>query len=522
MIAIPEAPAPVQPPQAPHPVAAGITHAIRADTESVELTISQIKDALRYNREFFIQFYLGEELTTPVPAFHLDIFNEMVDMLVERLAEAVPRDFAKTTLAKLAVVYHLLFTPIRFAVYLSNTSPVAIAAVVDIMEFFQQPNHVAVFGEVEFIVERAGTGFYIFKIGDKVCILLALGRGKQVRGLNMQHQRPQLLVCDDLEDEETAGSEPQFKKCQAWLYQAVFRALDKRYNKVIHIGNIHGALSILQNHCDSQFWHARKYGCILEDGKPLWPQMWPLEKLRLDFLAYEEQGLTALWFAEMMNMPPVEGRRLIQASEITYLPAVKPRQYRYGFVTVDPARSKKTWADYMAVAVHVFNETYGIWQIAYVEAQRGVDEVDLFHQIMQIMRDWNFRVCAIEAYALQETLLVLFQQLLAIHQPHADVTFLPVTHGNSSKTSHISAFASLLKKTKNLPPTYALTHGDFQTTNQLLAFDPALKNNRDDVIDACAYGPIVTAHYMHEVRKVKNLPHTITVHTQDTYAVSPV
>ena len=95
---------------------------VLAETADAALPLTQIRDALQHNPEFFIQFYLGEELTTPVPAFHIDIFSEMSDQSVTRLAEAVPRDFVKTTLAKLAVLYHFLFTPVRFAVYLSNLS----------------------------------------------------------------------------------------------------------------------------------------------------------------------------------------------------------------------------------------------------------------------------------------------------------------------------------------------------------------------------------------------------------------
>lgn len=492
------------------------------DLQPVELDIRQIKDALQHNSKFFIQFYLGEELTTPVPEFHEDIFDECIDTTISRLAEAVPRDFAKTTLAKLAAVWHFLFSPVRFCVYLSNTSSVAAAAANDIVGFLRAENHATVWGETRFVRERDSEGDYRFYIGDKFCILKSLGRGKQVRGLNIDNQRPQLLVVDDLEDEETAGSEVQFEKCRNWLYQAVFRALDKRWNKVIHIGNIHGALSILQNHCDSQFWHSRKYGCVLKDGSPLWPEMWSIENLRVDFLRYQEQGLTSLWFAEMMNMPPITGRRLIQGSEITYMPPVVPRDNKYAFITVDPAYSSKQWADYIAIAIHVFNEKYAIWQVAEVHAHRGMDQVDLLHHLVELCHLWNIRVVGVESYTFQEILRQTFSHLLALHYPHSDIKFLPVTHGNTTKTAHIANWAAMLKNSKKKKPSYALTLGDFEVTRQLLAYDPALKNNRDDVIDACAYGPVVTANYLHEVLLLtRGLPLDRAT-AQGTYAVSPI
>ena len=174
---------------------------------SVSLSSSQLKKALEHDPEMFIQFYMGDEIDSPVPEFHVKEFEKMTTMDIERYACAIPRDHAKTTLAKLAVIYLFIFTPWRFGIYLSNTTSISYPAAVDIINLIQKPNSITVFGAPEFETMQAGKGLYIFKWLGKRCILRALGAGQQVRGMNIDNQRPQFGVVDDLEDNDNIANE---------------------------------------------------------------------------------------------------------------------------------------------------------------------------------------------------------------------------------------------------------------------------------------------------------------------------
>ena len=102
---------------------------------SVQISVDEAKTALQYDPEFLIQFFLGEEIHLAVPEFHKDIFAVMVALEIDRFVCAIPRDHAKTTLAKLACVWYFMFSDYRFIVYLSNTSDIAIPATNDIVNF---------------------------------------------------------------------------------------------------------------------------------------------------------------------------------------------------------------------------------------------------------------------------------------------------------------------------------------------------------------------------------------------------
>jgi len=207
--------------------------------ETIEVGVSQQDtiEALHKNGEFFINFYLGDDLEFPVPQFHKDGWNLITTEQILYIALALPRGHAKTTLSKLCCVWYLLFTPTRFIVYLSNTSNVAVEACQDIIKYLLNSNHVRLFGEPEFVIRREGHGYYKFNLmcpdGNggfykKFVILKALGAGQQVRGLNIDNTRPELAIVDDLEDNENTATPLMQKKLKIWFFGAFIKAMSKK------------------------------------------------------------------------------------------------------------------------------------------------------------------------------------------------------------------------------------------------------------------------------------------------------
>ncbi len=175
----------------------------QAETADVQMQRDEIVNALEKNCEFFIQFFLGEELQFPVPQFHKDCWELLTREQILYIALALPRGHAKTTLTKLACVWHFLFTDIRFIVYVSNTHTIASEACKDIMNFIRSENFRQVFGDVQFDIEQDNKGYYKFWINvpdrqggykRKYCILKSMGAGQQVRGLNIDNERPELAA----------------------------------------------------------------------------------------------------------------------------------------------------------------------------------------------------------------------------------------------------------------------------------------------------------------------------------------
>ena len=452
-----------------------------SETADVEMSIGDTIVALRENCEFFIHFFLGEELDHPVPEFHKEAWQYLTAVALENVALALPRGHAKTTLARLAVVWYLLFTPFRFILYVSNTLPVASESTKAIAEFFRSENFESVFGRVRFEVEQDQRGFYKFflsyidetgTVQSKYCILKPLGAGQQIRGTNIDNIRPELSVVDDLEDDDNTATALLQNKLKKWFMGAFQKALSRRNRKIIFLGNMLSSKSILYHICEkSEEWYSTRKGCILSDGTPLWPEIWPIDKIRTDFLEYQNMKMIGVWFAEMMNLPIADGNLLIQPEEIQYVPELVPGEQEYTFITLDTAISQKAWGNDTAFAVHASKA--GIWRI--VEVVSGQFTPDrTFFILCELGQKWSTRVLGIEQTALQQALKFLFEVFMTIHKQYFEIYDIP--HKNIAKTERLSVWCSFLRR-----GVWVLQEGDFVITQQLLTYDPTKDNNEDDI-----------------------------------------
>ncbi len=468
------------------------------------------KKLLPIDPEFFIDFFLHEELEFQIPQFHLDIFKLMIDPGVSRLCLAIPRGHAKTTLAKLATVYHFLFSRYSFIVYVSATTTISINACIDIINFMKSDNFKAMYGELRFEIEQEGTGFYKFWLGDKLCILRAFGAGQQVRGINVDNKRPQLAVVDDLEDDKTIATEDLQAALIKWFYGPFIKALASN-NKIIHIGNLIKAGQLLGLHLISPVWHSWHLG-VIHRGKILWEDKWPLHALRADFLEYKRLGLLNLWFAEMMNMVNPMGRGLIGIDQIKLHPPVMPGQHLYSFITIDPSISKKTTAHKTAIVVHAFNGNH--WQIVDYYHGDALDPVDLFSETMTLAYKWQTNVVGIESVAYQAALKPVFEFLCQVNHIE-NMQFEELKTGGARKVERLKAWCGLVAS-----GDYRIDENDGVIMNQLINFDPKSEHNDDDLIDACAYGPQMLENFIVDIMNV--LQHNIPANVRSFYNVSAI
>lgn len=465
--------------------------------EIVEAAVDpeEIKQSLRSVLLTFLNFFAHDIMDYPTPDFHHRIWRLMTDLTMHWVAIAVPRGHAKTTLAKLAAVWYFLFTDISFIVYVSNTADAAVKAVCDIMDFFDQMNFIKLFGKIEYQVEKRGDGEFIFIIrtpfnGTKECILKARGCGQQLRGLNVKNRRPQLAIVDDLEDIEDLDNEIVRKKNERWFFGTFVKALDRRFRKIMFIGNLIDRNCILKKCIDSPRWYSMVLGAITKNGHPLWQDMWSLNDLIEDYQEYQRLGHSSLWFAEMMNLIVAGDNSIITPEQIVYHDVPDVGVCEYGFLTIDPGtgigQNKTAIVAHLLLPTETRNHLplIGDYQFGQFGESMTVDIA------LSMCFEWGIRIIAIEAVAYQRALATLFEIIMTM-RGITGITILKTHPGHSSKSERIRAWAALL-----IQKAYAIAKGDLHVTNQLLAYDMTKKENDDDLIDACAMGPEVLKQYM--------------------------
>lgn len=472
----------------------------RPETLEASATVGEIKGRLKHDGEFFIEFFLADELTSPVPFFHYgEIWPLLTNTAMQRVLLAIPRDHAKTTLSKLAVVWYFLFTNSRFCVYLSNTNTIAKNACKDIMGYLNSPNFISVFGKVKVIKESETDSLWIFEIPDpnqdgrvKRCILRAVGAGQQMRGINIDNQRPDIAVVDDVEDNENTESPTLQLKLDKWIFGPFIKALARR-KKIIWLGNMLQKTSLLARLSTRPNWNPVVFGALVKDAvtgvlRPLWPERWPLEELIEDFQEYQEMSLLETWMCEMMNMPGhgVDG---FTQQQINFLEVPNPDEIAAAWLVLDPAFGEKAANDDSSITVHVLPKDGVPMMVEH--CTRKMKEDEIFDEMFRLAMKWNAWVWGIEAVAAQRVLIPFFKLLLASKLLNHTVEILPLMAGSGDpKIARIKAFVGLMAKGE-----YGVYQGAVEFTTQLVNYNMKKKSNRDDLIDSTAYGPQMLLQY---------------------------
>lgn len=471
---------------------------------TVEVDREQLKEAIRWDCVTCLSFYLGEELTLEVPEFHEEIWDEFLailetvshpDFLIGHLQKlfAVPREHSKSTLAKLAVILFMRYSPLAFTLYVSKTATVALNAIKDIVAWFKSPREVELYGAPEVEKSNETEGLWILWIyradgSRKRIILKAVGQQHQVRGLLIDSKRPELVIIDDIEDYDTADGGTQQQKLDTWAMGALMKATARRSVRIF-IGNMVRSTTLLARLSKDSEWNPTVFGALVRDKetkqlKPLWPGRWTTESLLAEYRKYRKAGMGHIWETEMMNLSAdsILTRSLDNA---IIIPDVSPEQITGGFICLDPAFGKKAWHDESALTVHVRVKGYGIPFICDSRVGKWSED-QILDQFVELSYYWNLTTWCIESVAAQKLLIPLFRLLLRDREVNPDLfTMLPIQLGTTTKASRIVGFRDTVAA-----KSYGLTEGQIDVKLKLEEYTPDTEDH-DDLCDSAAYGPAI-------------------------------
>jgi phage terminase large subunit-like protein len=214
--------------------------------------------------------------------------------------------------------------------------------------------------------EKWADNHIILKNGSRVNIR-ARGAQGQIRGF-----RPDVLVCDDLETNETVENEEQRKKLKDWIFKDCLNTLLPGGQFII-IGTIIHPLSVLSDLLAvDNGWVKKKYQAytngVQEPGNELWPQMWPHDKLQ----ARKKEIGSWAFSSEYMNNPISDETAPIKEHQIRYWKTL-PEQYSC-VITVDPAYSEDEHADYKVATVVAIDQAHNRYLLGYLRTHNPVGE----------------------------------------------------------------------------------------------------------------------------------------------------
>jgi predicted phage terminase large subunit-like protein len=447
----------------------------------------------------FVQSCLQRKFDQPVatPQCHLDWWDLCCGN-DSHIAIAAPRKHAKSTAITFSyILAAVLFKQYKFVIICSDTESQSTLFLGDIkQELIENEDIVSLFGikkfnklsETDIIVEfEDGTEFRI----------MAKGAEQKLRGIKWRGMRPDLIVCDDMENDEAIMNADRREKFRRWFYGAL---LPCRANggKVIIVGTILHMDSLLERlmpvisapttvseelkdfsskkngHFKSVKYraHTPNYSHIL------WEEQWSKKALVEERESFLNQGLLDVYSREYLNYPIDESSAYFRRED--FLPFTQndyENERLAYYVGVDFAISQKERADYTVIATVAVNE---VGELLVADVRRGRwDSQQIIDELFSVQRRYKPEMVIVEAGAIEKALGPFLRK-----QMQERSTYLNLHPMNPTKDK-LSRARSLQARMRSGGIRYNTTASWYPALEDEMARFP--KDRHDDQVDALSW-----------------------------------
>lgn len=481
---------------------------VGSESKVAEISRSELLLALRTDCVTFFAFYCADDLTLEVPDLHLEVWEELLvaieainkretNRLIHKLF-AIPRGFAKSTIAKLAMILFIKYSYMRFFLYVSKTNAHAKNAIRDIMTWLLSDNERNLFGKALVIKQSETESLWIMDVPIwvspdskpymKRVIFKALGADQQVRGLNIFNLRPQMIVVDDIEDLDNTTPELQ-PKLDTWFMGSLYKAFATEAF-VMFIGNMIRETSLLARLSKDPEWNPTVYGALIHRGGQivsLWEEKFPAKILIAEYAKYRKLGLGHVWEAEMMNL--TQDQILAKDLHNVIRPSMpSPEDLSAGALVLDPAYGEESQHDYSAITVHARIRDIAIPAVIDSVCRKMTHE-DVLDEMLRLSYYWGITTWIIESEAGQRLFIPLFKLLLKERKiPDGFFLMLPIGSGGKKKPSRILGFRNIVTS-----GSYAICDSQQELVDKLAAYTSETKH--EDLEDSASYGAVLWQYF---------------------------
>lgn len=444
------------------------------------------------SKEFslFFCYYFVDYIKYPFAPFHFEMFSDLKKLLAgewREIAWLMFRESAKTSIAKAFVVYVICYELRNYLNVDSFDKENAERILFDVvLELQTNPRLKEDFGEMfnakknpDEIQQKRVSNF----VTNNRIRVEAHSTQESVRGRLHGHQRPDLLLLDDFENNKTKDSKAYTAQVISHIDE--FKSgLDSKAI-VIYLGNYitdYGSIQTLKDRAktDNRL-HIRQVNILDGEGKPTWPSKYEVSDAdaKLSGKVSIEDMIRKLgsqvFQAEMMNSPIDETKQEFHKKWFKYktmdeVNAIPCRK----FVTIDPAFTKKEGSDYTGVTKN-FVDQEDNW---YVDAQQHkINSNDVLGMIFTLWGE-GFEKIGIEEGHFKEAIEPFFVKECQERRVYPYV--VPLKHGGIMKETRIRGLIPRYEQGK----IYHIVDRCDDLEFQLLRFP---RSPKDDVVDSLQY-----------------------------------
>lgn len=461
--------------------------------EALDKVIHGTPEERRYLCEqsflLFAVYYFSEYFKYALAPYHYDFstdLHDLVDGKVREVAWIAYRESAKTTFAKLFVIWLICYKKRKYINLDSFDKENAERILFDVaFELVNNKRLQADYG-VLFSKERGITDIKQNRINNFVTEngvrVEAHSTQESIRGRLHLNQRPDCLICDDIETNKTKDSQAYTKQVKDHLTEAMAGMSPDGF--ILYLGNYiteYGNIAWLMERAKTDPGIRLRNIPVIIDGQPAWGSKYALtdEEAKITgkvSLEDKRRQLGSFVFSyEMMNEPIDESiaefkREWIQRATEEELKHLTLNT----FIAIDPAVSQKESADFTGVTIDRVS-TEGK---RYVTAYRlKINPSELIEHLFFLWDKYKPTVLGMEETAFLLTIKPFLEEEMRKRNKFISIT--PLKHGGIKKETRIRGLIPLMESKS------VFFVGDcLALENEMRVFP---RGEHDDVIDSFQY-----------------------------------
>ncbi len=309
----------------------------------------------KHSFPFFFLLYFGDKMTYPTADFQKEMFSLMENKSLDLVVIAAARNFSKSTICNTAfAIWAVVSGRYHNVVLASQTVPQVRVHHRNIMYALKE-NSLLKNDLGPFVEEAEEFGLSSIVFGNYEAKIKPISVEQSVRGEIFKHYRPDLIILDDIEDLKSTRTKESRRKLWEFFLSEVM-PLGTPQTKIVVLGNFlheYSLVGTLMREIEQGIRPGvcRRYPLIDDNGKCLWPGMYPTPE---SIEAFKKKiGDEATWQREMLLKIIESDSKLITADQFKFYGQLPPKDIFHGYlytrIGTDFAVGLNTWNDYTAM-----------------------------------------------------------------------------------------------------------------------------------------------------------------------------
>ena len=271
---------------------------------NAEVSIAELVELCSVDDQLFCKTFFPRTYRQDFPSFHDDMATVLEDPAYRYVAFKMFRGSAKTTRIRTFTAKRISYGISKTIIFVSNAQKHAGYS----LKWLRR--------QIDFNSQWANTFKLrrgsvwndeqleiIHGVDEYPINVLALGITGQIRGINLDDFRPDLILVDDPDNEETTNTPDQREKTSDLVFGALGKSLtpptESPSAKMVLAQTPFNEFDLITTCEKDPGWHTVEISCFKKDGESSWPARFPTQFLLDEKMAHVRLKKLSLWMREM-------------------------------------------------------------------------------------------------------------------------------------------------------------------------------------------------------------------------------